>query len=150
MTREELTRFVADTTATLQRLIAEPATYLQLGIVAAAFILALLVARQLRLLFPALTGPRGVDGAHPVARAGRWCNQLMVPMLAAALMRISVDVSRGVLGRSWVVQTALAVAMLLLFYQVVRTSVKSRAVAATLLWLGVPLLTLQLVGLFGR
>jgi small-conductance mechanosensitive channel len=150
MNREELTQFVADMIVTLQRLITEPATYLQLGIVAAAFILALLVVRQIRRLFPALTGPRGVDGAHPLARAARWWNQLMVPLLATALLRISVDVSRGVLGRSWVVQTALAVAMLLLFYSVVHAFVKSRAVAATLLWLGVPLLALQFVGLFGR
>jgi hypothetical protein len=33
LAREELTRFVAELTATMQRLIAEPATYLQLGIV---------------------------------------------------------------------------------------------------------------------
>ena len=150
MTREELTKFVADMNATLLQLIAEPATYLQLGIVAASFILAFLVVRQLRRLFPALTGPRGVDGAHPLARAARRWNPLMAPLLATALLRISVDVSRGVLGRSWVVQTALAVAMLLLFVSMVRTFVKSRVAAAALLWLGVPLLALQFVGLLGR
>jgi small-conductance mechanosensitive channel len=150
MAREELTRFVADLTATMQQLIAEPATYLQLGLVAASFILAFLIVRQLRRLFPTLSAPPALDGAHPLSRAGwRW-NQLMVPSLATALLRISVDVSRGVLGRSWVVQTAMAVAILLLFYSVVRGFVKNRIAAATLLWLGVPLLALHFVGLLGR
>src|SRR5262245_16701315 len=65
MTREALTQLVADMNAALQRLITEPATYLQLGIVAASFVLAFLVVRQLRRLFPALAGPRGEIGrAH--------------------------------------------------------------------------------------
>ena len=150
MTREELTLFVADLLTTLQRLIQEPATYWQLGIVAMAIVVAVLIVRRLRRLFPALTGQHGVDRAHPLARAARRSNELMVPLLVTALLRISVDVSRGVLGRSWVVQTAMAVAMLLLFYSVVRAFVKSRVAAATLLWLGVPLLALHFVGLLGR
>mgnify|MGYP003580088593 CR=1 FL=1 len=39
----------------------------------------------------------------------------MVPLVATVLLRISVDVSRAVLGRSWVVQTALAGAMVTRF-----------------------------------
>jgi small-conductance mechanosensitive channel len=147
MTREELTQFFANLNLTLQRLIAEPATYQQLAIVAASFLSAALIAEQLRRLAPALPGPQRADGAHPLARAARRLNQLMVPLLATALLRISVDVSRGVVGRSWLVETALALAMLLLFYSAVRMAVKSRAVAAALLWLGLPLIALQFVGL---
>jgi hypothetical protein len=150
MTREDLTTFAADLIVTLQSLAAEPATYRQLGIVAAAVILALLAAARLRRLFPALTRPRGADGAHPLTRAAGRANRLIVPVLTLALLRISVDISQGVLGRSWLVQTALAIGVLLLFYSVVRDFVRSRVVATTLLWVGVPLLALHFVGLLDR
>lgn len=38
MTREVLTQFVAETMMTFRQLVVEPATYLQLGIVAAAYL----------------------------------------------------------------------------------------------------------------
>ena len=150
MTREVLNQFVADTIMTFRHLVMEPATYLQLGIVAAVYILARFLAARLRRLFPALTSPPAGNGAHPLSRAAPRSNRLIVPLLAIALLRISVDVSYGVLGRSWVVQIALSVAVLLLFYSWVRESVKSRVVATTLLWLAIPLLALQFVGLLGR
>jgi small-conductance mechanosensitive channel len=150
MTREVLTQFVADTIMTFRHLVVEPATYLQLGIVAAVYILAGFLAARIRRLFPALTSPPAGNGSHPLSRASRRSNRLIVPLLAIALLRISVDVSYGVLGRSWVVQIALSVAVLLLFYSWVRESVKSRVVATTLLWLAIPLLALQFVGLLGR
>jgi small-conductance mechanosensitive channel len=140
----------ADALATLQRAIREPETYWQLAIVAAALVAAFLVGRRLRLLFPALTRQEGVDHAHPLARTARRWNELLVLVVATALLRISVDVSQAVLGRRWVLQTALAALSLLLFYKAVRAFVKSRVVAATLLWVGVPLLALHFVGLLGR
>jgi small-conductance mechanosensitive channel len=150
MTREVLAQFVADTIMTFRHLVVEPATYLQLGIVAAVYILAGFLAARIRRLFPALTSPPAGNGAHPLSRAARRSNRLIVPLLAIALLRISVDVSDGVLGRSWVVQVALSVAVLLLFYLWVRESVKSRVLATTLLWLAIPLLALHFVGLLGR
>jgi small-conductance mechanosensitive channel len=85
-----------------------------------------------------------------LSRVARRSNRLIVPLLAIALLRISVDVSNGILGRSWVVQIALSIVVVLLFHSWVRQSVKSRVVATTLLWLAIPLIALQLVGLLGR
>jgi small-conductance mechanosensitive channel len=150
MTREVITQFVAEAVMTFRQLMVEPATYLQFGIVAAVYVLAGLLAARLRRVFPALTGPPAVDGAHPLSRVARRSNRLIVPLLAIALLRISVDVSNGILGGSWVVQITLSVAVVLLFYSWVRQSVKSRVVATTLLWLAIPLIALQLVGLLGR
>jgi small-conductance mechanosensitive channel len=150
MSREVLAQFVSGAMMTFRQLVVEPAAYLQLGIVAAVYVFARFSAARLRRLFPALTSPPADSGAHPLSRAAwRW-NRLLAPLLTIALLRISVDVSDGVLGRSWVVQIALAVAVLLLFYSWVRESVKSRVVANTLLWLAIPLLALQFVGLLGR
>jgi small-conductance mechanosensitive channel len=88
-----------------------------------------------------------VNGAHPLARAARRANKLIVPLLALVLLRIAVDISRSVLGRSWVVQIALSITGLLLFYSFVRDFVKTRLVKAALMWLGLPLLGLHFAGL---
>jgi len=141
---------LADALENLQRAAREPAAYWQLAIVAGAFILAFLVVRRLRRLFPALTRASSVEGAHPLARTAQRWNQLLLLVLATALLRIAVDISQAVVGRSWVVQSALAAAAILLFYRAIRAFVKGRLVAATLLWLGIPLLALHFVGLLGR
>jgi small-conductance mechanosensitive channel len=150
MTPEVLTQFVADTIVAFRHLVVDPATYLQLGLVTAAYILARLIAARLRRLVPALTNEPAVDGAHPLSRAARQLNRLIVPLLAIGLLRILVDVSHGILGRSWVVQFALSAAALLLFYAWIRDSVKSRVLATTLLWLAIPLLVLHFAGLLDR
>jgi small-conductance mechanosensitive channel len=147
MTPEQLLQLATDGNARLQSLIAEPATYMQLGIVAAVYIIARLVAGQFRRLFPTLTQAQDVGGAHPLARAARRSNNLIVPLLAFVLLRISVDISRSALGRSWVVQIALSITGLLLFYSLVRSFAKTRLVAAALMWLGLPLLVLHFAGL---
>ena len=149
MTREVIGQIVADGVATLRLLVAEPATYQQLGIAAAACLLAWLIAARLRRLFPVLTGLRPI-GSHPLSRAASQSSGVLVPLLASALLRVSVDVSQGVLGRSWLVKIALSVAVLLLLYSFIRNFVRSRLVANTLLWLAVPLLILHFVGLLGR
>lgn len=150
MTQELLTQFAAETMQTFRQLIVEPATYQQLGLVVAAYLLARFLASRLRQLFPGLTSPPASDGAHPLSRVARRSNRLIVPLVAIALLRIAVDVSYGLLGRSWLVQIALSISVLLLFYAWVRESVRSRAAAATLLWLAIPLVVLHSAGLLGR
>ena len=150
MSRDELTRFVTDTMMALRHLLVDPTTYMQLGIVGAVLVLARLLAALIRRPFPALTSPSVRDGAHPLSRFASRFNRLIGPLLTIVLLRIAVDVSHGVLGRAWVVQIALSVAVLLLFYSWVRDSVQSRVAAAALLWLVIPVLALQFTGLLDR
>ncbi len=102
MTREALAQFGADTMMTLRQLVEEPATYVQVGVVATVYLVALVLAAQLRRLLPALTSPPAADGAHRLSGAARRLSWLIVPLLAIALLRITVDVSQAVIGRSWV------------------------------------------------
>jgi small-conductance mechanosensitive channel len=150
MTWERLTTFAADVIATLQRSFAEPATYQQLAFVAAVHALAYLIAVRLKRLYPALIDSPDEPGAHPAVRAARRLHWLLLPVLAIVLLRVAVDVSQSVLGRSWVVQAALSIAALLLFYRFVRRFVSSRPLANTVLWLGVPVLGLHFAGALGR
>lgn len=150
MTRAELSGLFSNGVALLQRLIVEPATYAQLGIVAAAFLAALLVAGWLRRKVPVRTGAQdgGAAAGRPSA-ARRW-HRLVGPLLAATLLRIAVDISHASLGVSWMVQAALALALVLLIHAFVRDVVRSRVVATTLLWLGVGVLALHYVGWLAR
>ena len=150
MSSAELSQFVAGMMIAVRDLIAAPATYLQLGIVAGVWILALLLAGLVRRLVPALTAPPAGDRVHPFSRFAQRFNRLIAPLLAVVLLRIAVDVSHGVLGHGWVVQIALSVTVLLLFYSWVSHSVRNRVLAATLLWLAIAVLTLHLAGLLGR
>src|SRR5688572_12467334 len=134
MTLERLMQLAADVIARLQSLIAEPATYIQLGIVVAVYIVARLIAGQFRRLFPTLTTAGDVTGAHPLGRGIRRSNKLIVPLLALVLLRISVDVGRSILDRSCVVQIVLALTGLLVFYLMLRGFAKQRLVAALLVW----------------
>ena len=147
MTRAELMQFATDGMTALERLMSEPATYLQLGMVVAVVIAARLAAGWLRRHVPALTGPRDAEGAPTRTTAAQRSNGLIVPLVAATLLRIAADISQRALGRSWLVQAALAAALLLLFHAFVRDIVKSRVVGTSLLWLGLCLLGLHYVGL---
>ncbi len=150
MTRTELEQFVTGSLATLSRLAAEPATYVQLAVVVALFVVARLVAGWLRRHVPALTAQAGPGGTPTRPGAARRWNALIVPLLAATLLRVAGDVSQGALGRSWLIQVALALTLAFLFHTFVRDVVKSRTAATGLLWLGMGLLALHFGGLLGR
>jgi small-conductance mechanosensitive channel len=150
MNPEALTQFVTDAMMTLRSLVADPATYQQLGIVAAACILAGFLAAWIRRLVPALSAVAAANGTRPLSKAARTVDRLMMPLLSIALLRISVDVSQQVLGRSWIVSVAFAVALLLVLNRWVRESVRSRPLARTLLWLAIVLFALQFAGLLDR
>jgi small-conductance mechanosensitive channel len=63
------------------------------------------------------------------------------------MLRIAVEVSGGALTQSWLMQTALTVAILLLFYSIIHNFVKSPVAAEVFKWLGMPLLFLHLLGI---
>jgi small-conductance mechanosensitive channel len=147
---DALTRFASDVMVSWSTLAAEPATYQQLGIVAAACVIAVLVTMWLRRLIPALSVDAARLGARPLPKVAPMLGKLMMPLLAIVLLRIGMDVSQQMLGRSWVVHLAFAVSVLLVLRAWVRESVRSRPLARTLLWLAIVLFALQFAGLLDR
>jgi small-conductance mechanosensitive channel len=129
---------------------AEAATYQQLAIVAAACLLALFVSAWIRRLVPALSAEAAVDRTRPLSGAARTFDRLLMPLLTIALLRISVDVSLQLLGRTWIVEIAFAASVLLVLQMWVRASVRSRPLARTLLWIAIVLFALQFAGLLDR
>ncbi len=150
MTGEALSRLAGDSLATLRGLMAEPATYVQLGLVTVAVVVALLIAGWLRRHVLMFAGPRVVPGDPGATTAARRLRRPIAPILAAILLRITVDIAGGMVGRTWLVQGALGLAVVLLFHTFVRDVIKSRVVAKSLLWLGLFLLGLHYLGLLDR
>ena len=149
MVSELLARFASDM-LTVRSLVAEPATYQQLGIVAAAIILAALLSAWIRRVVPALSAEAAADTSRPLSKAARKLGRLLMPLLAITLLRIAMDVSQQALGRNWIVHIAFAAAVLLVLRTWVRESVRSRPLALTLLWMAIGLFALQFAGLLDR
>ena len=115
MAIEKLTRFVAELWTRLQTLSAQPDTYAQIGLIAAVSVVAYLLARRIRTLVPVFDGPPAAAGAARAWGATRRPGRLVFPLLVLVMLRIAVDISHDVLGQSWLVQTALSIAVLCCF-----------------------------------
>jgi small-conductance mechanosensitive channel len=145
-----LTQFARDLAATFADRLARPDTYAQLLVVVAAYVLAYVLAARLRRLLPALhaspTGPGATIGDTTRRRLAR----LVAPLLAIGLLRVAIDLSADAIGEAWLLRTAWAIAVLVLFYTVVRDFIRSPVAAAAFLWCGIPILLLHFIGLLQR
>lgn len=145
-----LTQFAADLAATLADRLGRPDTYAQLLVVLAAYVVAFVLAARIRRLFPALATPLSGHGAEAPGATRRRLAQLVAPLLAIGLLRVAIDLSADAIGEAWLLRTAWAIAVLVLFHRVVRDFIRSPVAAAAFLWCGVPILLLHFVGLLGR
>ncbi|WP_439858713.1 mechanosensitive ion channel family protein [Pseudomonas sp. MBLB4136] len=132
---------------TVSSVVSQPVTYTQMGIVIAIYALAWIVANRIRKYVPVLNVGDDEAGAHPLRKFIGRLGGLIFPILAILLLRISVEVSENLLSQGWLVQAALTISILLIFYSIIRNFIRNRFLAATFKWLGIPLLFLHLVGL---
>ncbi|MBT8433242.1 MAG: mechanosensitive ion channel, partial [Gammaproteobacteria bacterium] len=129
--------------------ISQPETYTQLGMIFLIYALSFVVANRIRRYAPALSA-RDVDtAAHPIKKFISKLGNLIFPVLAIFLLRISVEISQLALDQGWLVQTALTIAILLLFNSIINDFIGSKVVARLFKWLGMPLLFLHMLGLLG-
>jgi small-conductance mechanosensitive channel len=127
--------------------ISQPETYTQLGMIVVIYVLSFVVANRIRKYAPALDA-RGIDpAAHPIRKLMSKLGNLIFPILAIFLLRISVEISEIALDQGWLVQTALTIAILILFNSIVTDFIGNKVVARLFRWLGMPLLFLHLLGL---
>ncbi len=124
-------------------------TYLQLGIVMAIYAVAFVLANRIRKHTPFLDVRLEQDAVHPTRRFVSKLGSLVFPLLAILMLRISVEISETALSQGWLVQTALTVAVLLLFHSIISDFITNSVVAGIFRWLGMPLLFLYLLGILG-
>jgi small-conductance mechanosensitive channel len=127
--------------------LSQPETYTQLGMIVVIYVVSFLLAGRIKHYVPFLNA-RDVDpAAHPLRKLGGKLGNLVFPLLAILLLRISVEISQTALDQGWLVQTALTVAILLLFNSIVNDFISNLVIARIFKWLGMPLLFLHLLGL---
>ncbi|MCG4454523.1 mechanosensitive ion channel [Pseudomonas sp. MMS21-TM103] len=144
---DELIQLVNSIVDTARAAFSQPEIYTQVGIILAIYLVAWGLANRIRKYAPFLDVSREEAAAHPVRKFIGKVGSLIFPVLAILMLRISVEVSESVLHQGWLVQSALTVAILLLFYSVIRNFVQNRLAAEVFKWLGMPLLFLHLLGI---
>ncbi|WP_193164674.1 mechanosensitive ion channel family protein [Microbulbifer hainanensis] len=118
----------------------------QVGIIILIYAIAFFVTLRLQKLIPALAEPPASPELHPLRTLVYRFGRLLFPLLAIVLLKIAAAFIPQFIGATWVVQAALAVAIILLFNSFVRVVVANPAVAQVFRWVGMPILFLYVIG----
>lgn len=129
---------------TLQTLLLQPETYTQIGIVLAIYVGAWLIAKRIQ----KHTASLGVSSQRLHVFIKK-LSDLIFPVTAILMLRVSLEISENLLSQGWLVQAALIISVILIFRSVIRNFVTHKLLATMLRWLGIPLLFLHMVGLLG-
>ena len=129
---------------TLQTLLLQPETYTQIGIVLAIYVGAWLLAKRIQKHTASLGASS--QRLHVFIKK---LSDLIFPVTAILMLRVSLEISENLLSQGWLVQAALIISVILIFRSVIRNFVTHKLLATTLRWLGIPLLFLHMVGLLG-
>lgn len=122
-------------------------TYIQLGMILTVYAVAYIINNRLRRYFAFLGKAPDPASAPPHRTLLFKLGHLLFPLLAILLLRMSVDLGQTALREGWLLETALTIALLLLFNSVITNFVKNRIAARLLRFVGFPILFLHLTGL---
>lgn len=147
MTLDNLGQHIDQAVSRVAAVFSQPETYTQIGMVIAIYVIAWAVANRVRKYVPLLDMTDEAVASHPVRRFVGKLGGLIFPVLAILMLRISVEISENLLSQGWLVQAALTISILLIFYSIIRNFIRNRFLAVAFRWLGIPLLFLHLVGL---
>ncbi len=120
-------------------------TYIQIAIILAIYAVAYVVARHIRQYFAAINEKLVIED-HPIQTFFSKLGNVVFPLLAIILLRIAAEFSHTTLSHDWILQTALIVAVLLLFNSVVEDLVENKIVVRIIKWIGMPILFLHMIG----
>lgn len=130
--------------AKLGHIFSQVETYSQIAFIIATYIVAYVVTRQLRHYIPFLNNnipkndaPTGSDVA----------SRLLFPVIAIVLLRVLVEFSQYIIHDSWVMQVALAIAILLLVNTAINMLVKLPILIVAFRWIGMPIIFFHFVGI---
>lgn len=126
--------------------IADPNTYLQLLVVIIIYALSFCAAYKIR-KNARLTDNEPLESAHPVRKLAFRIGELLFPLFAIVLLQVSTTASEQIAFTPWLIETALAVAVLLFFNSSIRVFVNHKFTASLFRWIGLPILLLHLLAL---
>jgi small-conductance mechanosensitive channel len=147
MQLEGLSTYWQKSVDAMQAALTQPETYTQAIIIALIYVVAFVVAKRVRKYAPILDDDRITDASHPILRFIANCGQLIFPLTAILLLRVSAELSSTLLNQDWLLRAALTIALLLLFISAVNDFIGSALVRKLFKLIGIPLLLLHLLGL---
>jgi small-conductance mechanosensitive channel len=139
--REMVTKFVTAFT--------QVETYSQIGIIILVYIAAYIIAIRLLKYITLLNGVASTPNKI-IASDNDSPRKLLFPIIAIILLRISVEFSRFLHEDGWVMQVALAIAILLFFNSFINLLVKQPIVANAFRYIGMPILFFHFIGILDQ
>jgi small-conductance mechanosensitive channel len=131
---------------TAQVAASDSGTYIQfLGIIF-IYLLSFAAAHKVRNSI-GLTQNEPLESAHPVRKLGYRVGGILFPLFAIVLLQISTKISETLTFTPWLIETALAIAVLLFFNSLIRVFVQNPFAASLFRWIGLPILLLHLLDL---
>ncbi len=121
-------------------------TYSQIALIIAIYIVAYVMTRQLRHYIPFLNNNTPKNGA---ITGFDLAGKLLFPIIAIILLRVLVGFSQYLVEDSWVMQGALAIAILLLANSAINLLVKQPILIIAFRWIGMPLIFFHFIGILG-
>ena len=146
MALDKLDQFATEIGVKVNEALAQPETYTQIGIIFTIYFLAFVLANRIRKLAPSLDAKKEVTATYPLRNFVSKLGILIFPALAILMLRISIEITASTIKQGWLVQTALTIAILLLFNSVIKNFITNQLVAKAFRWVGMPLLFLHLLG----
>ncbi len=149
MNMTQLQDYLSGLLQTSSETLSQPETYSQFLIILGIYGLAYLFANRLRKYLPFLDASQQAIDSHYLRRYINRLSNLVFPLLAILMLRISVDLSQNLLSQQWIVQTALTIAVLLLANTIINEFFQSTAVFKIVKCLGLPIIFLHMIGVLG-
>tara|TARA_R110002167_G_scaffold20158_6_gene74135 strand:+ start:23 stop:1333 length:1311 start_codon:yes stop_codon:yes gene_type:complete len=131
---------------TAQFAISDSNTYIQLLVILVIYVLSFAAAYKIRHSV-GITHNAPLESAHPVRKLAFRIGGILFPLLAIILLQISTKAGENLAFTPWLIETALAIAVLLFFNSLIRAFVQHKFAASLFRWIGLPILLLHLLNL---
>jgi small-conductance mechanosensitive channel len=126
-----------------------PESYAQLALVLVVFGVTFFITNRIQKFVPVFARAPADAPLSPLRTAAGKLGKYLFPLLTILVLSFAVEISAAVLGQSWLVRTALTLAMLLVYNSLIRDYVSNHFMATVLRWVGLPVLFLHLLDLLG-
>jgi len=122
------------------------ATYVQLILVVAVYLVAYWLAGRVRKNIVGFTDRKPDENRYPMRKLADRIGGILYPLIAILILKITIEVSEHLAYPVWLMKSALVIAAVLFFYSTVREFVTNQFAAAIFKWVGLPILFLHLLG----
>lgn len=146
MDTSSISALFEDLLHTASNAIADTNTYIQLMIIAIIYGVAFALAYKIRHGI-GVTHNEPLESAHPVRKLLYRIGGILFPLVAIILLQVSTKASENFAFTPWLIETALAIAIMLFFNSLIRAFVQHKFAASMFRWIGLPILFLHILDL---